>query len=172
MNIRIIISTDISTDIAIKRSRPFCEIERRLPLSAPGLQLAFNAQGGSFSFRHKEGHNRSPVRFPFRINRLGARRGAFSRTDSARASSGAEMRRPLAITSEIDTDLKPGVSNEGACDRLRGNRGFELLPPTAEMRLNSVQLALEMAFRMMRKGAEIPTGERDQRVRENSRQTA
>jgi hypothetical protein len=49
----------------------------------------------------------------------------------------------------------------------RGNRGFELLPSTAEMRLNSVQLALEMAFGMMRKGAEIPTGEREQRVREN-----
>jgi hypothetical protein len=57
------------------------------------------------------------------------------------------MRRQLAITSEIDTDLKAGVSYEGACDRLRGNRGFELLPPTAEMRLNSIQLAHEMAFR-------------------------
>jgi hypothetical protein len=82
------------------------------------------------------------------------------------------MRRPPAITSEIDTELKPGVSYEGACDRLRGNRLFELLPSTADMRLNSVQLALEMAFRMMRKGAEIPTGEREQKVPENGRQAA
>ncbi len=93
----------------------------------------------------------SPFRFPFRINRLGARPAAFSRTDSARASSGAEMRRPPAITSETDTELSLEYPYEGACDRLRGNRGLELLPLTADMRLNSVQLALEMAFRMMRR---------------------
>jgi len=31
------------------------------------------------------------------------------------------------------------------------------------MRLNSVQLALEMAFRMMPRGAEIPAGDSEQR---------
>ena len=48
----------------------------------------------------------------------------------------------------------------------------ELLPLTADMLLNSVQLALEMAFRMMRRSAEIPAGDSEQRVQENSRQTA
>lgn len=56
------------------------------------------------------------------------------------------MRRPLVKKSETGADLKSGVPLRNRCARLRGFRGFELLPLTADMRLKRLHLALEIAF--------------------------
>jgi hypothetical protein len=56
------------------------------------------------------------------------------------------MHRPPAIGSETGAELKPGVPLRNRCDRLRGFRGFELLPLTDDMRLKRLRLALEIAF--------------------------